>query len=208
MGILDLFFPKKCVGCEVEGGDVCCECFKELKFLGSQQCPGCRGENLDGRFCEGCENGFLFDRLVVCVEYEHGGVFSKLMVRFKYKYSSVLSELFGGILRGRVPSGYDVCVPVPIYRGKLRVRGFNQAKLLAEYCGLGVVDCLCRLEDRGAQAKLGRSGRMENLKGVVGLRDGFELAGKRVLLVDDVATTGSTLNECSRVLKGAGVVEV
>ena len=136
----------------------------------------------------------------------------KLIRQFKYKYSRELCELFGEILRERIVRWgltADVVVPVPTSRSRLRDRGFNQAELLSiKICSKKVLDCLVRLDSHSAQAKLSRAGRVKNLRGMVEIRDGFNVVGKRALLVDDVATTLSTMKECARVLKSAGASSV
>jgi ComF family protein len=112
-------------------------------------------------------------------------------------------------LRGR---RFDVVVPVPLHATRLRERGFNQASLLAELLSaqtsIHSKPLLDRIRYTTTQTALDRSERMENLHDAFRLRKNADVRGLRVLLIDDVLTTGSTLSECARVLKRAGALSV
>jgi len=112
-------------------------------------------------------------------------------------------------LRGR---RFDVVVPVPLHATRLRERGFNQANLLAELLSaqtsIPSKPLLDRIRYTTTQTALDRSERMENLHNAFRLRKNADVRGLRVLLIDDVLTTGSTLSECARVLKRAGALSV
>jgi ComF family protein len=218
--LLDLFSPKFCLGCGLYGVYICDNCANKISFLEVQKCPTCRRDFVSGKFCRpACAKTFYFDQLLVCLEYKRGSLFQKLMVRFKYKFSEDLCDFLGNILviRFRVfesltPYSREICVvPVPIHKQKLKKRGFNQTKLLADFFCKSFpkmipCDCLRRTICHIEQAKLGRKERLTNLKGAIDLKEGFKdkIKGKFVLLIDDVSTTGSTLDECSKVLKENG----
>jgi competence protein ComFC len=108
--------------------------------------------------------------------------------------------------------GFDVIVPVPLHPARERERGFNQASLLAELLAARVSIpsryLLERIRYTTTQTALDRTERMENLHNAFRLRKNANVRGLRVLLIDDVLTTGSTLNECARILKGAGAISV
>jgi ComF family protein len=112
-------------------------------------------------------------------------------------------------LRGRQ---FDLIVPVPLHPARQRERGFNQASLLAELLArqssIPLKPLLERIRYTNTQTALDRSERMENLHNAFRLRKNVDVRGLRVLLVDDVLTTGSTMNECARVLKRAGALSV
>ncbi|MEP6937401.1 MAG: ComF family protein [Chthoniobacterales bacterium] len=107
---------------------------------------------------------------------------------------------------------FDFVVPVPLHPARERERGFNQALLLAElFCithRLGLQPLLERIRYTTTQTAFDRTERMENLRDAFRLRKNADVRGLRVLLIDDVLTTGSTLSECARVLKAAGAVSV
>lgn len=225
--VLDFFFPKFCLGCGCQGIYVCENCIKEIDYLKIQKCPACKRQNGVGTFCnERCAKCFYFDQMIVCVNYERDSLFQKLLIRYKYKFSGELNVVFGNILKvcfknfcrfsyGRAApaaaGGQALVVPVPIHKRKFKKRGFNQAKLLAGFLvnnfpKLELYNCLHQKDYRPEQAKLKRKDRLVNLLGSIDLKDEFkeEIKGKFIFLIDDVATTGSTLNECSKVLKKAG----
>lgn len=226
--ILDWFFPRKCLKCASYGCYFCEECFAGIKLLEKQSCPSCRKQNMNGCFCEaGCEKGFYFDQLLVCLKYEQGGVIGKLVKQLKYRFSEELVGVLGRILKFKLAEfshnlrlmGNVLIVPVPLSRERLNYRGFNQALLLAEYLverfvKMQVYDCLSRKSGGQQQAKSDKNERLKNLQNTIfcmaksgykGVAPGVVLKDKIVILVDDVATTGATLNECARALKAAGV---
>ncbi len=103
----------------------------------------------------------------------------------------------------------QVVIPVPLHKNKLKSRGFNQALLLAEYvahrCRMAcLTDVLVRQVDTGTQTRLSRREREENLKHAFHIAKPFRIAGRDILLIDDIYTTGATVDNCSRALKSAG----
>ena len=129
---------------------------------------------------------------------------------FRHLLGSWLAEsLADPRLTGR---RFDFVVPVPLHSARKRERGFNQAELLAlslrRLTGLPVVNALQRTRYTTTQTQFDRNERMENLRGAFRLRRGSNVQDLRMLLVDDVLTTGSTLSECAKVLKKAGAISV
>ena len=141
--------------------------------------------------------------MLVALRYEKNGLLKKLLVLFKYKYAEDLAPVLAQFLKNLLDEDF-LLVPVPLDKRKLKQRGFNQSKLLAQELG-PVTDCLKRKVHLKRQAGLTRKDRLNNLDGIFSLKAGFDLKGKKLILIDDVATTGTTLNECSKVLKEAGV---
>ncbi|MFH1533997.1 MAG: ComF family protein [Nitrospirota bacterium] len=213
--LLDIFFPKICVGCGKHGEDICNECFRKIKIRKIQQCPHCRKENAEGKFCSDyCKKDYVFDQLIVCADYSQ---IKNLIIKFKYKFSKDLINVFNKLLEAELKSytkilpGEKMVIPAPIHKRNFKKRGFNQALLLGKAItqiipNTKLVDCLSEKESRGQQAKLDRSHRLKNLKNSIEIRHHPPL--KNILLVDDIVTTGSTLNECSRVLKEAGASHI
>jgi ComF family protein len=105
-----------------------------------------------------------------------------------------------------VLAGADILVPVPLHRSRQRERGFNQARQLAKHLGLPVINALARTRNTASQADLPASKRGANVRGAFVARAGVD--GLTIVLVDDVATTGATLNACAAVLLDAGAREV
>lgn len=232
--IKDLFlnfaFPKRCFGCDEIGNFVCHDCLRKIDFLEYQQCPACRCPNSSGVFCGGkCNNGFYFDQLIVCCKYDKNSLLRKLITAFKYHFIKDLGLVLAEVLRTQFIyisqfsewMGKSNFIPVPIHKKRLLYRGFNQSNVLTErlasligndadmgdkFKKTGIADCLFRHQYSHEQATLQRHERLENLVGSIQfcpdfsakIKDGF------CILIDDVATTCSTINECSKVLKRNG----
>ena len=133
----------------------------------------------------------------------------------KYRGKVVLAGALGALLRQARPllPEADILMPVPLHPSRLREREYNQSLLLADELNRDlhlplVYDNLVRLRATQPQTELSRSERLKNLRRCFALRRPTEVAGKRVLLVDDVMTTGTTVNECAKVLRKAGADEV
>lgn len=152
---------------------------------------------------DGARGAFLYD-----------GPLQMLIHRHKYGHKAHLRRPLALLaIRRLTPFVHsvapDVIIPVPLHRTRLRERGFNQAVLmgvvLAREWRLPLLrDTLRRVRPTAAQVTLSAQERHSNVRGAFAVTDPARIAGKRVLLVDDVSTTGSTVAECSRVLKGAG----
>lgn len=185
-GTLDLLAPPRCAACELTLS------------------AGARG------FCEAC-GPLLEPDPTGMGGYLYGGPLADAIRRFKYGGRSELAGPLGELLaaRARTHAGrVDLVVPVPLHRRRLRERGFDQAALLARpvACELGVrlAFALRRTRHTRAQAGLGASARASNVRGAFAAPP---LSG-RVLLIDDVRTTGSTLAACADALREAGAEEV
>jgi ComF family protein len=107
-----------------------------------------------------------------------------------------------------VLAGADAVVPIPLHRSRERERGFNQARELARHLGLPMRDVLVRTRKTGSQADLPAARRRKNVDGAFALKTGASVEGSILVLVDDVSTTGATLNACAAPLLEAGAVEV
>ncbi|MBI5754376.1 ComF family protein [Candidatus Peregrinibacteria bacterium] len=230
--LLDFIFPKKCLGCGEEDGYLCPLCKEELRLLKMQCCPSCRTKNSDGKFCgkkptgdaSPCVENFSFDQLLVCLEYSKMHLISKMIVQFKYRFSQDLALVLGKIMKHQLAifsqslkiGGENLLlVPVPLSEKRLKYRGFNQALVLAEYLvenfsGMQLFDCLGRKDGAQQQAGKLRSERLKNLQDKIFYKNEFGeiLKNKNVILVDDIATTGTTLNECAKILKANGAAKV
>jgi ComF family protein len=166
-------------------------------------------------FCRSCAATLVPARPVDphnVAPFLYGGALARALVRFKYESHPELARPLSSALRRAarlLPAPPDVVVPVPLYPARLVERGFNQAALLARpvAADLGVLfapRALKRTRDTGQQAKLDRGGRAMNVAGAFAVAAVGQVIGKHVLVVDDVRTTGATLVECSRALRGAG----
>ena len=219
--ILDLVFPKICIGCMKEGDFLCQSCFKKiLAKKNKQYCPNCRRPNVIGAFCgDCCSCGFYFDQLLSYGVYKND-LLKNLIIKFKYKFIKELSELLSFLLfktltHYKIDFQKMLIVPVPLHKKRLNYRGYNQAGVLAISLmnflpDLQIAYCLERVSFETQQAKLNKIERKENITNTIAVKKEFfdQLNGRSIILIDDVATTCNTLNECSRVLKKAGAKNV
>ncbi len=224
--ILDTLFPKNCLGCGKEGNWLCPSCFSETQLLDFQLCPYCEKNITRGGVpCPECKNlkKISLDCLIVAVPYDNPAV-KKLVHYLKYRFVSdasvPLSEL---MVRSLVRNDClipDLVIPVPLHKRRLRWRGFNQSQVLAEniseslapHLKIEVIDILRRKKYNKSQMEINNYGkRLENVRGIFSFNDQFKnnyLEKKVVLLVDDIATTGATLEECAKILKENGAKKV
>src|SRR5439155_22666788 len=167
--------------------------------------------------CANCAHRTLHFEAAVAA-YRGRGVVRHIIHEFKYGRQIHLRHLVARWLRAALDderlhgNHFDVLVPVPLHPARQRERGFNQARLLSELLSAQISLPsklhLERIRYTTTQTALDRSERMENLHNAFRLRKNADVRGLRVLLIDDVLTTGSTLSECARVLKRAGAFSV
>jgi ComF family protein len=142
----------------------------------------------------------------------YDGALRAIVHAFKYDGRRSLAAELGRLMRTRgadVLAGADVAVPVPLHRSRRRERGFDQAADLARHVGLPVVHALRRLRPTAVQASLPAARRHANVRDAFALeRSRLSLEGRIVVLIDDVSTTGATLEACARAMGEAGIREV
>ncbi|MGN0319133.1 MAG: double zinc ribbon domain-containing protein [Lachnospira sp.] len=222
---LDAVFPPCCPFCGEPRGTkngkrmmMCEDCAGRIVYVREPRCLKC-GKTLDEEdkeFCRDCtKNRHLFEQ--ACAVYEYSDMVKNSIYRFKYynkreyalSYAKDMAYRCGNLIRVWNP---DVIVPVPLHFTKLKKRGFNQAELMAYRLGreLGIrVDnsILYRIRNTSPMKELDNTGRINNLKNAfqVSLND---VKYNKILLVDDIYTTGATFDACTCALKEAGIKEV
>jgi ComF family protein len=216
MGILDLVFPKTCLGCGKEGSYICSDCIAKLNYA-RPICAYCYKPSVDGLTHARCRKVFGLDGLVSIWEYE--GIIRKAILSFKYKYATEIGKEFQDYISVRLKNvvlpRVECLVPIPIHRHKENVRGFNQSVLvgqeIAEEMGWNFESGLLIKKKRTvSQTELSGEKRRLNLRGAFAisqLNSAFKIPDS-IVLFDDVFTTGSTIKEAARVLKKAGVSKV
>jgi ComF family protein len=213
--LIDLLFPPTCVGCGREGAFICPACIGGMLRLPPPLCPVCGRPMIREEWCPSCRRWKL-DIDGIRSAFAFQGVLRQAVHRFKYGGFRALALPLAGLLARNLesrPLPAEALVPVPLHPLRLRDRGYNQSGLLARelgrLTGLPVEeDTLLRHRNSRAQVRTPDSEeRRCNVSGAFGCRnDG--LRGKRVLLIDDVCTTGATLNSCAIALKAAGTASV
>lgn len=204
MGIVDLIFPKLCVGCRREGKYICDDCQKKM-IQPEQICPMCCKPSIDGWTHPRCRTTNGMERLIVGLPYK--GVVQQCLKKVKYKSAW---EIIGFLYElGKFSEYVDIVTSVPMWKGKEQRRGFNQAKILAELVGQNI-DLLERTRETKPMFGLKKKERRENIEGAFKFmcQENNKTLGQRVILVDDVWTTGATMRECTETLKRSGAKEV
>lgn len=215
----EMFAPTfRCIAC---GKDVfdetafCSDCASTVVYNNGKTCKRC-GVGIDGEedYCDNCAfDKIYFDRAYSVFCYE--GAVQKAILAMKFNNLASYAKVFAKylvFLAEKYHVEYDVVTFVPMSKQSLRKRGYNQAQWLARhFCELIdkddlLVEALLKTKETQPQESLGRTERKTNLVGAYVIN--ADVKGKRVLIIDDVKTTGSTLNECAKVLKKAGATAV
>jgi ComF family protein len=223
---LALLYPEVCQLCQAEpatarDGFVGRKCWSQVRFIRPPFCDRCglpfQGEITDSFICTNCHE------LKLSFTSARSAVVAKTVVldvihRFKYSralwFEVFLADLLvreaAPVLRGQ---GWDWLVPVPLHPVKEREREFNQSALLARHLSRATnIPChehiLRRTRPTDTQTHLSRDQRAVNMKSAFAVVPSAPLADRRIVLVDDVFTTGATTNDCARALRGAGAAEV
>lgn len=224
--ILHFFFPRVCVSCGKDlpfdthdflcasckaqlvrpGPLICVRCGVELPS-GGAHCFACRGSKGATYKCKLIRSAFVFNTpsraLVHALKYQGADYVAPFMGRLMSERYKELTEL----------GQEDLVIPVPLFPKRQRKRGYNQSELLAHAFATEALlaldtTSLVRTRDTLSQTKLGRKGRLENMTGAFACKNPQAVKGKTILLIDDVATTGATLEGCAMALRAAGAKRV
>lgn len=223
-GFFSLFFPEKCPFCrtllKIQGEEIpglCPACEKDIQWMLPPYCQRCGRPFPKGstaHLCSDClQQKLFFDWGRAAVLYE--GIFAEAIQRFKYQGDIHLAHPLGWFWNkiNLETLSFEAIIPVPLHPARLRERGFNQALLLGKILGKihnkrVLAKGLRRIKNTVPQVQLDHSERAKNVRGAFAVKDQQEIMDKSVLLVDDVFTTGATVNECARILKKSGAKEV
>jgi ComF family protein len=212
--LLDLLFPLRCLGCGTEGSLLCPSCCQSLPRIKHPLCQRCGSPLNEWNLCPACiSHPLTIDGIRSLFLF--GGTVRHAIHQLKYRHLKAMAAPLGHLLvefLRTYPLPGEVLIPVPLHPRRLRERGYNQAALLAgivgKATGLPVAEgLLFRQRDTITQARTASA--VERRSNV---RDAFicrrELDGERILLIDDVCTTGATLDACAAALKAAGAGSV
>ncbi|MGB3942895.1 MAG: ComF family protein [Candidatus Manganitrophaceae bacterium] len=225
--ILDWIYPRACLGCKVsiKNGTadlpLCADCKGEIRFLSGPCCPVCATpfsssaalSHSPKHRCGECrENPPFFSQAITPYAYEGG--LAKTIRRFKYQKGNQLAMSLASLLVDALGSrSFDLVTPIPLHPTRLREREFNQSLLLADRVAQQrtiplLIEGLERLRETGPQVGLSRKEREKNVRRAFRVSYREAIQGKRILLVDDVYTTGATLREGAKTLAEGGAKEI
>ncbi len=224
--MLDILFPLCCLGCGTTGTWICKMCQKKIPTRLEQRCPACMHHITPlGQICFSCRDttATALDGLFVA-SYYHDSLLPRAIHTWKYRFIPDFSYPLGSFLADTILTSTlplpESIIPVPLHRRRLRYRGFNQSELLAKALAQALTpglelavhsDVLLRTRYTKPQMKTdSREERLNNLKNAFAIAPEKKniLTGKNIWLIDDVATTGTTMEECAIVLKHHGARSV
>lgn len=220
---VNLFYPLHCAACKsaldpLNKSGLCSFCAGSIRANPKPYCVSCgRSMQSAAAYCAECgQKGFAFDRAWSACLYE--GVLKELIHLFKYRGRVALSGILCGKLvefirdNREIIDSIDLITFVPLYKGRFNEREFNQSGILASAVsrefGVPISNMLKKAAKTRRQNELSRDERLTNLIGAFKATDPSGLTGAKILVVDDVMTTGATLDECAKTLKAAGAAEV
>jgi ComF family protein len=207
--VANLFFGGVCFVCRGRSRDIlCAACGAELPRLVPQLCPSCALPTPDGQVCGRCvTDPPAYDATIAVLAYDFPA--DALVHALKFRGELALAPFLGRLLSAKAaPWSVQRVIPVPLSAPRLRSRGYNQALEIARHVARDRldIDACVRERDAAPQMDLPWDARRKNVRGAFRCRR--PLAGATVAVVDDVMTTGSTLDEMARTLKRAGAVRV
>jgi len=225
--VLDFFYPKFCLVCDKEGVYLCPECFSKIKTFPAPFCPYCQSRSFDGKVCKNCPPAGEAGRksiygFITATSYKEKDV-RKLTDTFKYSFIKELANPLAFLIFKFLKENPEieffknpldfVILPIPLHSRRLRWRGFNQAEEIGrELIPLLKIpmksNILFRRRYTEPQVELDIKERKENVREAFKVSSLEKIRNKKIILLDDVATTLSTLEEAAKVLKKSGVKRV
>ncbi len=202
---IKILYPRKCVLCNKYGDIICNKCLIELKEKLKKESK-----------IEKCNNK-SFNEHIYLFKYEKE--IRKIILDYKFKDKAYLSEFFEKIILKnekicRNLKKYDIIIPVPIHKKRKRERGYNQSEIIVKNIVKNfenmeiITKCLIKEKNTVAQSSLSKEERKQNVIQVYKIRNRQKIINKKVILFDDIYTTGSTVEECARILKENGASKV
>lgn len=226
--LLDVFYPRTCLYCRSNINYhceqyICGNCRKNIPFVNERHCSRC-GSVLgqysvtsEVKGCAFCRSEHLYHDSLTAIAYYDGAI-KVLIHKYKYERQRFLYKAIGDFLRtnkklAELMREIDIVVPVPLYWRKKLQRGFNQSELIAREIHRAFltpfsVNNLIRIKNTTSQTRLSKNKRYSNVQKAFFVKNPAIMKGKRVLLVDDVLTTGLTMRECAKKLKETGAKSI
>ena len=222
--ILDLILPEFCSGCGKEGTIFCEACLKELRqsflypkcfYCGAKSPAGKRSPA--GRTCLSCQKNTNIYAFFSSFPYSNNDI-KTLIHQLKYKRISKIAAILGAELgeyflkmSPKIPPN-SLIIPIPLHKHRHIERGFNQSELIAKFISkkikIPILTALKKIKSTPDQTELSGEKRRKNIKGVFSITNQEQIKGKNIILVDDVKTTGSTIEEAAGILKKSGAKRI
>lgn len=218
MSFLDFIYPKFCLGCGKFGTYVCADCFNRIPQLSYLTCPVCRHPSIQGRIHTACRTKFGLDGLISLYAYRE--LMKQVIKKVKYRYAyRIFHDFLRHVSFGRIKENIGgenaksvLIIPIPLHVSRLYERGFNQSDLIAHYLGKQLLwktdtHVLERIRKTTPQVEMkNREGRIQNIQSAFSIYKKYVIPKHTtVVLVDDVYTTGATMQSAAFVLKQHGV---
>lgn len=203
--ILKMIYPSSCIFCNKnlefnKQLEVCDDCYNKLNFFDNNNC------------CDKVEYVKYYDKVLAAFFYD--GEIKKLIKEFKYKHKAYLYRTFARLIFDNIKNiEADIMLSVPLYQDRQKERGYNQAHLLAYYMSklMKIKYCekvLKRIKTTDSLALCNKMQRSNVIKGAFKVEDKEKIRDKNIIIIDDVFTTGATINECSKILKLNGAKNI
>jgi len=220
MSLIDILFPKFCLGCSRIGSYVCHKCFKKLKVIDKPTCLYCHKQSYLGLTHPKCLKKLSIDGSLSIYYYDN--LLKKIIKNIKYRLATVVwDEFWKSIPESNIDKLFSYkkifsnpfIQVVPLSQNKYKSRGFNQAMIMAKYfnkiLNFPFINVLIRPHEALAQAQVKtKKARIKNVRNIFTIKKGSHIKNKTIVLIDDVITTGSTVKEACRMLKKAGASKV
>lgn len=214
---LDFIFPIECLGCGKENEWLCQKCLGNIAKQEIDKCPVCKNSSLWGATHLNCQNQINLDGVIVAAKFQDK-LLDLAIHQFKYNFIKNLGVPLSKLLIEKINEQKEnplwrenlIVIPIPLHKRRLNWRGFNQAEELAheiakEFSLEMIPNILARQKYTKTQAKFSRAKRLTNLQNAFQIQ---KIKPTNYLLVDDVFTTGATMNECAHLLKKNGAIKV
>jgi len=220
--LTDAIYPINCINCGQEEVWVCKNCFDKIPQNTIHYCLNCKRQTILGEFCHDCAPSFYLDKVWIASDFQNKTI-NRLIKTYKYDFARDIAQSLGIFLFDflkeqviRQTKDFDIkktiIIPIPLHNKRLRWRGFNQSEKLARFVAdrlqikIETVN-LKRVKLKKTKASLNKEARIKNVQAAFSWQ-GPRLNQKNIILVDDVTTTGATLNECAKILKANGANKV
>lgn len=216
--LFNIILPNSCIKCEKtidEKGIFCLDCFNQLKFITNPKCKLCSDPfifSVEGsEICANCltEKPY-YDSSIAIIKYDR---FSKeIIFKLKYHDQTLIAKKIANLIHSlnkNIIEDFDIIIPVPIHKSKLARRKFNQSALISKNIAKTnkkisfIPDLLIKTRNTSTQTQLNKTARYNNIKGSIEINNKLKskIQNKKIILLDDVITTGATINYCSKILR-------